>query len=765
MSISLLSRTPLSEGILFFFRKIELPMKYRHILAIAVLGTLSLGGKTTETVHRSYDEFKQGSMHGVSLHQQGILVPSGELSELAEIDAPILWDAVMGGDGALYIGSGNEGTVYKLDKSGELSVVLSPGMVMTRSLAVDRKGRVYAATSPKGSIYRIGKSDQVEEFLASPGDYIWDMALGPDGMLYLATGNQGRIYKVDPDAKTPEAELFYNCEETHITAIAFDEEGGLWAGSATHGLLIHIDGDGEGRVVYASGEREIRTLLPQADGSLYFSTFNNPGSKQGQQAAKSESESGSASGGQGGNAYFDEDNAPKEGKQSSEVESFFSMTVYADVEDGSTLYRLDPQGFPHRLWYHEGVSIYAAEELADGELLLGTGSDGLAFSYRGVDDWFRELDLDAGGEITAIVPHKDAGKYYLLCSNPGRVMLYDRERTAGGYYDSDVLDLGKTSLWGTLQLWAGGEQLKDVSCEVRVGNTATVDRSWTDWKVLSREGNLFENDAPPARYLKYRIRMESGEASSVHQVRVFSKVPNLAPSVHSLQVLESGFEAKSFFSSGPNLGVDLGRAMNESPAKVMEKMRSLPKQVKLFERPGAVTVIWRTYDPNDDTVEHSLYLESLAEDRWILLAEELEQGLFTFNTTGWKDGYYRLKAVVSDLPSNAPEDALSGEQTSQVFLIDNTPPVIEEKRVKERDGWLRIELSASDAASLIHRARLRWNGHEFQSVNPVDGILDSSKEDFVLRIPLEAGRERSVVFEVSDENGNLATYTYSVSEG
>jgi len=155
-------------------------------------------------------------------------------------------------------------------------------------------------------------------------------------------------------------------------------------------------------------------------------------------------------------------------------------------------------------------------------------------------------------------------------------------------------------------------------------------------------------------------------------------------------------------------------------------------------------------------------LQARNSDQWILLVEDLEQGLFSFNTQGWADGYYRLKAVVSDLPSNPPSEALSGDETSQVFLIDNTPPVVVEEDVRQKNDLLTLTLRAEDSTSLLRNARVRWNGHEFQAVNPVDGMLDGSEEVFKLEIPLEGAGERTVVFEVSDENGNLSTYTYSV---
>jgi len=738
-------------------------MNYRSIFLFLLSLTLGLSGKTTETLHRSYDDFAKGSLHGLSLHSQGILAPSYHLENLADIDAPILWDAALGKHGELYIGSGNEGVVYKLGEDGTLSEVLNPGMVMTRALVADKKGRIYAATSPNGVIYRIGRNDEVEEFMPAPGEYIWDMLLGPDGDLYLATGNEGSIFRVDPNAKDPEAVLVYDSEETHITALAFDREGRLWAGTATHGLLICIEQDGgSSRVVYASGEREIRMLLPQEDGSLYFSTFNNPGRQQGAQQAQAQNGASGGNGQQEGNAFFDEDNAPQDNQQKGSMESFFSMTVYADAEDGSTLYRLDPNGFAHRVFYNEGASIYSGVSLDNGSLLLGTGSNGLLFEVASIEDWKRVLEFEAGGEVTAIVPQQEAGKYFLLCSNPGRVYELDTHRRSAGYFDSDVLDLSKASQWGTVQVWTAGLEQRDIGCAVRVGNTESPDRSWTSWIMLEKAGRLFENTAPPARYLQYRIDMTSGDASPVHQVRLFSKIPNIAPTVHSLQVLDSGFEARSFFSSVPNQGIDLSRAMNDSVRSVQAKMQSFPQQVKLFERPGSITIVWRAYDSNEDSLEHSLYLQALNSDQWILLVEDLEQGLFSFNTQGWADGYYRLKAVVSDLPSNPPSEALSGDETSQVFLIDNTPPVVVEEDVRQKNDLLTLTLRAEDSTSLLRNARVRWNGHEFQAVNPVDGMLDGSEEVFKLEIPLEGAGERTVVFEVSDENGNLSTYTYSV---
>ena len=188
-------------------------------------------------------------------------------------------------------------------------------------------------------------------------------------------------------------------------------------------------------------------------------------------------------------------------------------------------------------------------------------------------------------------------------------------------------------------------------------------------------------------------------------------------------------------------------------------MANKPKQVKLYPNPGSKTVVWRSIDGNADDLSYSVTLSALGENTWVTLAEEHLETYFSFNTQGFTDGYYRIKLIVTDDPSNPAAEAKSGEQISEVFLIDNTPPVILVNDYDREGEQVTLKLTASDNTSLIRAASFRMIGNDLDSIHPDDGILDESFETFTLVLDSPEEASRSLLVEIEDEVGNLTTLT------
>ena len=144
----------------------------------------------------------------MSLHTDGYLLPAPSLETLADMDAPILWDAQLDSKGNLYLGTGNEGVIFKVEANGEVTTVFEPNRLMARSIAIDDRDQVYVSVSPDGMLYRISRDGDVDVFLKLPDQYVWDMVFSDD-ILYVATGSHGIIYRINTRSKTPEAEVFF----------------------------------------------------------------------------------------------------------------------------------------------------------------------------------------------------------------------------------------------------------------------------------------------------------------------------------------------------------------------------------------------------------------------------------------------------------------------------------------------------------------------------------------------------------------------------
>ena len=118
-----------------------------------------------------------------------MLGPATEL--LAETTSPFLWGIVAASDGSLYVGSGNEGKVFKIDSAGKTTTFFDSTELEVHALALANDGTLYAATSPDGRIYKIDRSGKAAPFFDPEDKYIWSLALDRDGQLYAGTGEKG----------------------------------------------------------------------------------------------------------------------------------------------------------------------------------------------------------------------------------------------------------------------------------------------------------------------------------------------------------------------------------------------------------------------------------------------------------------------------------------------------------------------------------------------------------------------------------------------
>ena len=230
--------------------------------------------ETDKVDHNTFAEFSPGEFDNVTLTGEGHLQLATGITNVATLTDPIIWSAVEDTLGTVYLGTGNQGKIYKLNPKGELSVLFAPNEVMVHALALDHKGRLYAATSPNGRVYRFDAEGHAEVY-CNPGEtYIWAMVFGKDDTLFLATGNHGKILSVPHTDSTPaKAETYFESEESHISALALDKDGNLLAGTSPHGYLYRIDKANHGFVLFNSGDTEIKQIAVDGDGAIYVSTF------------------------------------------------------------------------------------------------------------------------------------------------------------------------------------------------------------------------------------------------------------------------------------------------------------------------------------------------------------------------------------------------------------------------------------------------------------------------------------------------------------
>jgi len=188
------------------------------------------------------------------------------------------------------------------------------------------------------------------------------------------------------------------------------------------------------------------------------------------------------------------------------------------------------------------------------------------------------------------------------------------------------------------------------------------------------------------------------------------------------------------------------------------------------ESGGAVSINWVAADPNDDQLETMLYFRKAGSQVWIPLFDKpIRESSYQWPTRGLPDGQYQVKVVVSDLPSNPAGMAKQDTRLTDVFTIDNTPPVINNLRVVEtRDGVVTLAADANDALSRLTGAHIKIDSVAIdgQAVLPVDGIWDQKSEALRFTVDLSGkpAGGHMVILTVTDLPGNVATAAIEIAK-
>jgi len=104
------------------------------------------------------------------------------------------------------------------------------------AIEVDSGGNIYLGTGPEGKVYKLDSSGKKTQLIYDSQDKnILSLAAGQDGFVYAGSDSRGLIYKINPRTKT--ATVLYDSDEPEITALLFTEDGVLHA-AATSAKIV-----------------------------------------------------------------------------------------------------------------------------------------------------------------------------------------------------------------------------------------------------------------------------------------------------------------------------------------------------------------------------------------------------------------------------------------------------------------------------------------------------------------------------------------------
>jgi hypothetical protein len=729
-------------------------------LIASSLFCLSLPGATTTTWEMNgYQDFLRGRMEGLTLTRDGRLMLGPKLDTLFQSDQAEIWSVARAGDGSLYLGTGHRGRLYRLDAAGNSSLVWTSDQPEIFAVAVDSKGAVYAGTSPDGKVYKI-ESGKATEYFAPGSRYIWALAVAQDGSLFVGTGDEGKVFHVTPNGGVGKGELYYETGQTNVTSLLLDSQGRLLAGSEPNGILYRITAPQKAFVLYHAALPEIRGLALTADGSIYAAALGG-GTARRAAAANSSSTSNAGAGlpvvttsitvtdqaDQQAGVAAPKPEPSKAPAPQTPVASTTSSTVEYAGGDKSTVYRINPDNTVEALWSSKDENVYDLA-VSGGTVTFLTDVDGRI--YRMNQNRQAALIAQAGeGDATRLI-ETPAG-LLAATGSLAKILRLSNATGSGGWFEAPVHDAGAVARWGRITWRDSGMGAKGVSVRTRSGNSSRPDATWSDWSEPITASGSTAISSPNARYIQWRAEVSGagGASPSIENVTVAYLPQNTPPVVRSISVTAIASATKAAGTSAT------GAAYSVTVTDTGDAPAAAGTASQTISRAGnqQLQIVWQADDPEGDRLLYNLYFRGEEESQWKLLRANMTENTYALDGDQLADGRYYFRVTASDRPSNPAEFAREAELVSAPVLIDNTPPVVTATLARAGAG-VEITVDAEDRATALRRCEYSVDAGPWLPVEAADGITDSPRERFVIRLDGLASGEHLVVIRVFDMAGN-----------
>ena len=739
-------------------------MKFgRYLGTFFLLLTLALPVLAVETTFwqvGSFDEFLQGTLTGVSLSKEGALTLAPRTQVVFNPEEALALSLARDRQGNLFVGTGHQGKVFRVGQDQKSSLLFSAPEPDIFAMTVGPDGALYVGSSPQGKIYKVTVDGKSSVFYDPKTKYIWALVFDASRRLYVATGDKGQILAVDPSGK---GQVLFDSKQTHIMCLTLDPQGNLLAGSVPNGLVYRITPQGKAFVLYQANLSEVHDLAVDAQGHIFAATLGGAGGKGSPQllmgppgvvpgaeattitvTASTDSEEASAKG----------QNPPTESTSPSfnRAMSLANPVGALQMPQGrGALVEIFPDSAVETLWSSNNESVFGLA-IQNNHVVFSTDSSGRVFQLDPRGDGENLTLLTETHESLATRLLLSGSDLYAATSNAAKLFRIQASTAREGTYEAPVKDTKFVSHWGVLA-WRG-EVPEGCSLQfyTRSGNSDRPDQTWSDWGGPYSNPNDDAVVSPPARYIQWKavFRTSSDASPILDEVTVSYLNQNLPPQIHSLNVSTTVERSGATgLGGGPSLPTGASLTVTASPTASFG-----PTPAPSPGGKSPVTLTWQADDPNGDQLVYSLYVKATDEQEWHPLKEKFHQPSYTIEPNTLADGKYVARLVASDEESNAPALARKTELLSAPFWIDNTPPEVRVLRQTVNGSTAEVQFAAEDSISPLHSAETSLDGKAWENVLSDDGIVDSRKETFTIKLPPLDPGEHVLTLRAYDTAGN-----------
>ncbi len=504
--------------------------------------------------------------------------------------------------------------------------------------------------------------------------------------------------------------MVFDAPVANIITLALSEDGILYSGGDEYGLVYQTDlTTGQTTVAYDTGKGEVSSLTLDDAGNLYIATADSKLARPGSMILLSDSN----------NSGKPKPSTEKPEEKLSEKQDSPTLppatrtqpepgsSRQADTE-GNLVLKLTSAGFIEPVFSGQIIIHDMILNQQQSKLLLATGPEG----------YLIEIDLLTGKsvivfdsesrQLSSIILSKD--KLYVGGADSASLSIIEPELVEKGEFVSDVFDAGQPSAWGTMYIQ--GKWLQDnVSIFARSGNTKDPDKGpWSKWAPAKPELPGVKTILPVGRFMQYKLALTAGpeqQSPEISEVKVSYSLPNLRPQIEELTI---------------------------------QKPQGKPQEQPL-EESKKIKLIWQAEDANKDKLVYDVLIKRNDSEKWVNLADNIQESTYTWDTNLAPDGYYSLKVVASDEMANPMDLFLTGEKVIDYTLVDNTPPVVNSCDLIAENDSFKVTIKVTDTICVIKSVEYSLNcDTTLRNAAATDGIIDSNQEQFSFKVnPQESG--------------------------
>ncbi len=724
-----------------------------YLFLAAVLAAVSVSAAPGFWQAATQADFLRGDVDQLSIDEHGRLMLGPELTRVHDAAAPFVWVALAAPDGALFLGTGNDGKVIRVDKGGQASVFYDSAEMEVHALAPAPGGGLFVATSPDGRIYKVDAKGQATTFFDPDDKYIWALAVDRDGNVFAGTGDKGGVvYKISPDGK---GQRFFVTKATHAVALAFDQGRQLLVGTGLPGRVFRVDGTGKGFLVLDTTYQEVRAIRVDPKGVIFAAAQSGPRAQGGSDSLTDATPSAPSV-------------TPSIPNVSTEITSISVVDLGSTSQSSGSgsgssgrnptgaVFRVQPDGLWDEMWAPRDDAPYDIAIEPDGALLVATGTRGKLFRLTGDPVNAVLVTRVPAQQATMLV--RVADRTYVTTANPGLLLAISPARATRGTYESDVKDARLVSTWGVITWRATTPAGAKVDVFTRSGNTRTPDEAWSEWAGPYANPDGSPITSPKARYFQWRAVLTGTPAASPTLTSLSSAyLPrNIRPQVLTITVHPPGVVFQKPFSSGETEIAGLDEDAQDRRASSALPGVGAPALGRRIFQKGLQTFQWKAEDDNSDELSYDVFYRREGDTTWRSLKSDLRDTLLVWDTSSVPNGTYVMKVAASDRRSNPADAALAGELESSSFEIDNAAPLVQIGALRRDGARFIVPADVRDADSAVSRVEYSLDAQRWQTAFPRDGILDARQETFELRLEADAAG-RTLVIRATDALGNVGT--------